>query len=89
MQIEVDNSNGANLSPHTRQTALVICSNANSFIWIAFRCCWYYSSTGVWQLSVKSFKKPKGFNTTVVAKVCWLIVKGVNLTNVGKVIATT
>ena len=25
-------SNGANLSPHTRQVALVICSSANSFI---------------------------------------------------------
>jgi hypothetical protein len=25
-------SNGANLSPHTRQDALVICSNANSLI---------------------------------------------------------
>ena len=36
MQIEDSISNGANLSPHTRQVALVICSSANSFIELPF-----------------------------------------------------
>lgn len=36
MQIEFSISNGANLSPHTRQVAFVICSNANSLIDLAF-----------------------------------------------------
>ena len=37
MQIEDSNSNGANLSPHTKQVNLVICSSANSFIELTFR----------------------------------------------------
>ena len=36
MQIEDSNSNGANLSPHTKQTCLVILSSANSFIELPF-----------------------------------------------------
>ena len=35
-------SNGANLSPHTRQVALVICSSANSVIELTFRLCEIY-----------------------------------------------
>jgi hypothetical protein len=42
MQIEDSNSNGANLSPHTRQVALVICSSANSFIELTFLLCEIY-----------------------------------------------
>jgi len=37
MQIEDSNSNGANLSPHTKQVNLVICSSANSIIELTFR----------------------------------------------------
>jgi len=37
------NSNGANLSPHTRHLVLVICSTANSFIELTFRCCYGFT----------------------------------------------